>query len=230
MKEMHTRTVRLIGESALQKLENAHVAVFGLGGVGGSAVEALCRAGVSTLSLFDGDSVNESNLNRQIFATCQTVGMKKVLAAKERLLKINPDIKLNLYDTFYTPENSSEYDLSQYDYIIDAVDMVSAKIELAVRAKEASVPLISSMGTGNKLDAAALEVSDIFKTSVCPLARVMRRELKARGIKRLKVVYSKEEPITPKDTEDTRTPASMPFVPNAAGLILAGEVVRDLIG
>lgn len=230
LKERHLRTARLIGEDGVLRLENAHVAVFGLGGVGGSALEALCRAGVGELSLFDGDCVSESNLNRQIIANVQTVGMKKVLAAEKRLLEINPDIKLNLYDVFYTLENSHEFDLSQYDYIIDAVDMVSAKIELAVRAKEAGVPLISSMGTGNKLNAAALEVADIFKTSVCPLARVMRRELKERGVKKLKVVYSREEPITPKDTIDTRTPASLPFVPNAAGLILAGEVVRELIG
>ena len=229
MNEMFTRSENLIGKEALERLENSHVAVFGLGGVGGSVAEALCRAGVGTLSLFDGDKIAKSNLNRQIFATQSTVGAPKVLAAEKRLLDINPDIKLNLYETFYTPENSGEYDLSQYDYIVDAVDMVTAKIELVVRANEAQTPIISSMGTGNKLDAAAFEVSDIFKTSVCPLARVMRKELKERKIKKLKVVYSKEEPIEP-ICEDKRTPASISFVPNAAGLILAGEVVREIIG
>ena len=229
MSEMFVRTENLIGKEALLKLQNAHVAVFGLGGVGGAVAEALCRAGVGALSLFDGDKIAESNLNRQIFATTDTIGMKKVYAAEKRLCSINPDVKLNLYDVFYTPENSNEFDLSQYDYIVDAVDMVTAKIELVLRANEAGVPIISCMGTGNKMDAAAFEVSDIFKTSVCPLCRVMRRELKERGVKKLKVVYSKEEPKLPLQTEDRRTPASISFVPNAAGLVLAGEVVRDII-
>jgi len=227
---MFERTARLIGKDAVLRLQNAHVAVFGLGGVGGSAAEALCRAGVGTLSLFDGDKVCESNLNRQIFATQKSIGKSKVSAAKDRLIDINPDINLKLYEFYYTPENSDEFDFSQFDYIVDAVDMVTAKIELVLKAKVAGVPIISCMGTGNKLDATKFEISDIYKTSVCPLCRVMRKELKSRGIKALKVVYSKEEPITPKDTIDTRTPASISFVPNTAGLILAGEVVRDIIG
>jgi len=230
LKEMFERTARLIGKDAVLRLQNAHVAVFGLGGVGGSAAEALCRAGVGTLSLFDGDKVCESNLNRQIFATQKSIGKSKVSAAKDRLIDINPDINLKLYEFYYTPENSDEFDFSQFDYIVDAVDMVTAKIELVLKAKVAGVPIISCMGTGNKLDATKFEISDIYKTSVCPLCRVMRKELKSRGIKALKVVYSKEEPITPKDTIDTRTPASISFVPNTAGLILAGEVVRDIIG
>jgi len=229
VQEMFERTARLIGTEAVIRLQNAHVAVFGLGGVGGAVAEALCRAGVGALSLFDGDNIAESNLNRQIFATTDTIGMKKVYAAEKRLCSINPDIKLNLYDVFYTPENSNEFDFSHYDYIVDAVDMVTAKIELVLRANEAGVPIISSMGTGNKMDATAFEVSDIFKTSVCPLARVMRKEIKDRGIKKLKVVYSKEEPKLPLQTDDKRTPASISFVPNAAGLILAGEVVKDII-
>ena len=223
------REERLIGKAALNLLKKAHVAVFGIGGVGCAAAEALVRGGVGTLSLFDGDMVAASNINRQLFATVNTVGMPKTAAAKERLTTLNPNVKIIENDFFYTLETADSVDLSQFDYIIDAVDMVTAKIELAVRAKEAGVPLISCMGTGNKLDPTAFEVSDVFKTSVCPLCRVMRKELKGRGIKALKVVYSKEEPIIPKDCEDKRTPASISFVPPVAGMILAGEVIKDLI-
>lgn len=223
------RTERLIGKDALSLLKKAHVAVFGIGGVGGAAAEALVRGGVGSLSLFDGDKVSISNINRQFFATVNTVGMPKTAAAKERLKTLNPDASIIEKNFFYTPETADSVDLSQFDYIIDAVDMVTAKIELAIRANAAGVPIISCMGTGNKLDPTAFEVSDIFKTSVCPLCRVMRKELKDRGIKGLKVVYSKEPPIKPKGTDDARTPASISFVPSVAGMILAGEVIKDLI-
>ncbi len=229
MDEIFERTARLIGKGALATLKKAHVAVFGLGGVGGAAAEALVRGGVGTLSLFDGDKVSVSNINRQFFATVNTVGMPKTAAAIARLKSLNPDVQLFENCFFYTPETADEIDLSQFDYIIDAVDMVTAKIELAVRAKAAGTPLISCMGTGNKLDPMQFEVCDIFKTSVCPLARVMRKELKERGIKKLRVLYSKEQPITPKDTDDARTPASISFVPSVAGMILAGEVIKELI-
>lgn len=230
-----SRTELLLGSDALNKLNKSRVAVFGIGGVGGYAAEALARTGVGTLDLIDNDTVSLTNLNRQIIALHSTIGMYKTQAAKERLLDINPEININTYNMFYMPENSDILDLSEYDYIIDAVDTVSAKIELAVQAQRAGVPIISSMGAGNKLDPTAFEVADIYKTSVCPLAKVMRRELKKRGIKRLKVVYSKEEPIPPKcDSEEQseirrRIPASIAFVPSVVGLIIAGEVVKDLI-
>lgn len=223
------RQNRLIGEKATEKLRNSSVALFGLGGVGGAALEALARAGVGRIAVFDGDKVCASNRNRQLLATADTTGTLKTAAARERVKSINPDIAVEEFPVFYTPENSSEFDLSGYDYIIDAVDTVSAKIELVVKAGESAVPIISCMGTGNKLDASAFEVSDIYKTSVCPLARVMRRELSKRGVKKLKVVYSKENPREPM-SEDKRTPASISFVPNVAGLILAGEVIKDIIG
>lgn len=222
------RQNRLIGKDATEKLRKSSVALFGLGGVGGAALEGLLRAGVGHVAVFDGDNVNPSNRNRQLLATEQTTGTLKTSAAKQRAKSINPDIVVSEFPVFYTPENSGEFDLSQYDYIIDAIDMVSAKIELIMRADECSVPIISCMGTGNKLDATAFEVSDISKTSVCPLCRVMRRELSKRGIKKLKVVYSKEAPRTPLG-EDKRTPSSISFVPNVAGLILAGEVIKDII-
>lgn len=222
------RQNRLIGEDATAKLKSARVALFGLGGVGGAALEGLLRSGVGHIAVFDGDKVALSNRNRQLLATADTTGRLKTTAAKERARIINPDITVSEFPIFYTPENSGEFDLSQYDYIIDAVDMVSAKIELIVRANECGVPIISCMGTGNKLDPTAFEVSDIFKTSVCPLARVMRRELSKKGIKKLKVVYSKEAPLEPLG-EDKRTPASISFVPSVAGLILAGEVIKAII-
>ncbi len=223
------REERLIGKNALLKLKNSRVAVFGLGGVGGAASEALVRGGVGSLYIFDGDNVAASNINRQFFATTDTVGMPKTAAAKKRLLLINPAAEIIENPFFYTPENANSIDFKRFDYIVDAIDMVTAKIELALRAQAANVPIISCMGTGNKLDATAFEVSDIFKTSVCPLCRVMRKELKERGVKKLKVVYSKEEPITPRDTDDKRTPASISFVPPVAGMILAGEVIKDII-
>ncbi len=229
MEHIFERTQRLVGENALQKLKNARVAIFGLGGVGGAALEALARGAVGTIALFDGDTVSLSNRNRQFLATENTTGALKVSAAAERARLINPQIILEEHAVFYTPENADVFDLSEYDYIIDAVDMVSAKIELACRAAACGTPIISCMGTGNKLDAAAFEVSDIYKTSMCPLARVMRRELAKRGIQSLKVVYSKEQPKKPLSTDDARTPASISFVPPVAGMILAGEVIKHII-
>ncbi len=227
MPKLFEREQNLIGAAALERLQNAHVAVFGVGGVGAAAVEALARAGVGTLTLFDGDSVSPSNRNRQLIALESTTGKFKVEVAKARILDINPSAQVAANAVFYTADNADEYDLSQYDYIIDAVDMVSAKIELVVRASALGVPIISSMGTGNKLDPTAFEVCDLFKTSVCPLARVMRRELSKRGITKLSVVYSKEAPREPL-CEDKRTPASISFVPPVAGFILAGEVIKTL--
>ncbi|MBR0360656.1 MAG: tRNA threonylcarbamoyladenosine dehydratase [Clostridia bacterium] len=226
MSEKFIRTRRLLGDTAMDKLKNARVAVFGVGGVGGYVVEALVRSGIGEIDIFDNDTVAESNINRQIIATTETIGRLKVDVAKERALLINPDIKVNSHNCFYMPDNADNYNLAEYSYIVDAIDTVTAKIELIKRAKALDVPIISSMGTGNKLDASMLEVTDIKKTEMCPLARTMRRELKNRGITSLKVVYSKEKPIVPDDGE--RTPASVAFVPAAAGLIIAGEVVKDL--
>lgn len=232
MREEFSRTSMLIGEENVKKLSGCHIAVFGIGGVGGYVVEALARSGVGKLDLIDSDTVNITNINRQIIATHDTLGISKVDAATERVRSINPDIKVSIYNTFYLPENSAEFDFTKYDYIIDAVDTVTAKIEIIVNAKKVGTPVISCMGTGNKLNPTLFEVSDIYKTSVCPLARVMRRELKQRGIKSLKVVYSKEEPIKSEiaDSETGKTvPASISFVPSVAGLIIAGEVIKDLI-
>lgn len=234
MPNQFSRTSLLIGSNAVNKLKNSRVAVFGIGGVGSYTVEALARSGVGTLDLIDNDTVSLTNINRQLIALHSTIGMYKVDAAEKRLYDINPDIKINTYKTFYTPETSADFDFSQYDYIVDAIDTVSGKIELVMQANQAGVPIISSMGAGNKLNAAAFEVADIYKTSVCPLAKVMRRELKKRGIKKLKVVYSKEEPRTPVEESDEnkgmrrQIPASIAFVPSAAGLIIAGEVIKDL--
>lgn len=229
-----TRTEMLLGSEAVHKLKQCRIAVFGIGGVGGYTVEALARSGVGTLDLIDNDTVSITNINRQIIALHSTVGMNKTDAAKKRLLDINPNIKINTYNTFFTPENSGEFNFSQYDYIVDAIDTVSGKIELAVQADKANVPIISSMGAGNKLDPTRFEVSDIYKTSVCPLARVMRRELKKRNIRKLKVVYSKEEALSPKCESDEdsgmkrQTPASIAYVPSVVGLIIAGEVINDI--
>ena len=223
-----SRTERLIGEEAVTRLKEAHVAVFGIGGVGGFVCEALARAGIGTFTLVDKDDVDITNLNRQIIALHSTVGRDKVDVMKERILDINPNAQVNAVKAFYLPENADDFDFSVYDYIVDAVDTVSAKIELVMRAKEAGVPIIASLGTGNKLDATAFRVTDIYKTSVCPLAKVMRKELKARGIEKLKVVYSEEVPIKPEG--DARTPASISFVPPAAGLVIAGEVIKDITG
>lgn len=222
----------MLGEDAMEKLAKARVAVFGLGGVGGMAAEALVRSGIGALDLIDHDKVSVSNINRQIFALHSTVGEYKVDAAIKRLKDINPEVVLRGFQTFYMPENAEAFDFSQYDYVVDAIDTVTAKIELVLQAQAAGVPVISAMGAGNKLDAAGFQVADIYKTSVCPLAKVMRRELKARGVKKLKVVYSKELPYCSGavDENGKRIPASVAFVPPAAGLILAGEVVKDLIG
>jgi len=227
LSQLFERSQNLIGENALANIKNSHVAVFGVGGVGCAAIEALARAGVGSLTIFDGDSVAPSNRNRQLVALESTTGKLKVDAMRDRILDINPKASVTANAVFYTAENADEFDLSQYDYIIDAIDMVSAKIELIVRAKALGVPIISCMGTGNKLDPTAFEVSDIFKTSVCPLARVMRCELSKRGVKKLSVVYSKEAPREP-ICEDKRTPASVSFVPPVAGYILAGEVLKSL--
>ena len=231
------RTQLLLGEGAMEKLNNSRVAVFGVGGVGGYVVEALARSGVGALDLIDDDVVCESNINRQIIAQHSTIGRPKVEVAAERIKDINPDCRVAVYKTFYTPETAGEFDFSQYDYVVDAIDTVTGKIALVMQAEESGTPIISSMGAGNKLDATAFKVADIYKTSVCPLARVMRRELKKRGIKKLKVVYSEEEALTPlaEDSDEGSghmkrvTPGSVAFVPSAAGLIIAGEVVKDLV-
>lgn len=229
------RTELLLGEEAMRRLAKARVAVFGVGGVGGFAVEALARSGVGRLDLIDSDRVDLTNINRQIIATSDTVGEYKVDAAKARVLSINPECIVNTHRVFFLPETASGFDLSVYDYIIDAVDTVSAKLELALGAQKANTPIISAMGAGNKLDPTAFEVCDISKTSVCPLARVMRAECKKRGIKKLKVVYSKEQPTRPvskvdPDNPNRRdTPASISFVPSVVGLIIAGEVIKDIV-
>lgn len=259
MQEQFSRTMLLIGEEALEKLQKSHVAVFGIGGVGGYVVEALARSGIGSFDLVDSDIVAMSNINRQIIATHKTLGMYKVDAAKERVFEINPYAKVNVYKTFYLPENAGAFDFTRYDYVVDAIDTVTGKLQLAEEAARCKTPIISSMGAGNKMDGAAFEVADIFETSVCPLAKVMRRELKKRGIEHLKVVYSKETPIIPHDfenfekkeakdaeekvTEEKATgekvtegktvhkrqiPGSMAFVPSVAGLIMAGEIVKDL--
>lgn len=228
------RSELLLGAGSTEKLKNSKVIVFGVGGVGSYTVEALARAGIGSITIVDNDDVAESNINRQLIATTSTVGQSKVEVAKKRILDINPDCKVTAIKEFVTKDNTDIFGLADYDYIVDAIDTVSAKIALAVEADTKSIPMISSMGTGNKLDGTRFEVSDIYKTSVCPLARVMRYELKKRGVKRLKVVYSKEEPLTPTATEPAngakrQTPGSVPFVPGVAGLIIGGEVIKDLI-
>lgn len=250
MLNQFSRTELLIGSDAVQKLKNSRVAIFGVGGVGGYAVEALARSGIGTIDVVDDDKVCLTNINRQIIATHQTIGKYKVDAAEERIKQINPECVVNKHQMFYSPETAAEFDFSKYDYVVDAIDTVTGKIALVMQARECGTPIISSMGAGNKMDPTAFEVSDIFKTSVCPLARVMRYELKKRGVKNLKVVYSKEKPIMP--AEDSANscrenfacpqgtkhkcnarraiPGSNAFVPSAAGLIIAGEVVKDLIG
>ena len=229
---MFSRTALLIGEEGLEKLKKARVAVFGVGGVGGYVVEALVRSGVGTLDLIDKDVVSVSNLNRQIIALQSTVGMLKTEAAEGRAKDINPDVVIHKHNVFYLPETANDFDFSQYDYVVDAIDTVSGKIALVEQAKAVNTPVISSMGAGNKLDPTAFEVADISKTSVCPLARVMRRELKKRGIEHLKVVYSREEPLPSAliDEESGKTvPGSIAFVPSVVGLIIASEVIMDLI-
>lgn len=229
--EKFSRSVLILGDTGIEKLKKSRIAVFGVGGVGGHAIEALARSGVGKIDIFDSDTVSVSNFNRQIIATEKTLGAPKVDAARDRILEINPLCEVLAHNVFYSADNASLYDLSVYDYVIDAIDSVGSKIELIMRAKAANVKIISSMGTGNKLDPTMLEISDISKTSVCPLARVMRRELRARGIERLKVLYSKEEPIkkTVDDGSSRHAPGSVSFVPSVAGLIIAGEVIKDIV-
>ena len=234
-----SRTELLVGREAMNTLQNARVAVFGVGGVGGYTVEALARSGVGAWELIENDTVSLTNLNRQIIALHSTVGRAKVEVCRERILDINPECRVTIHQTFFLPETSDRFDFSQYDYVVDAIDTVKGKLELALKAQEAGVPIISSMGAGNKLDPTAFEVCDISKTSVCPLARVMRLECRKRGIKKLKVVYSKEQAVRPfadiaaevREEDDVRRdiPGSMAFVPSVAGLIIAGEVIKELL-
>ena len=237
MLEEFSRTEMLIGKEGMQKLQDAKVAIFGIGGVGSYVVEGLVRAGISSFILVDNDEVSISNLNRQIIATRKTIGMAKVEASKDRILEINPNANVEIYKEFFMPNSKAFFD-ETVDYIVDCIDTVTGKIELVIRANNLNIPIISSMGTGNKLDPTKFEVTDIFKTEVCPLARVMRKELKNKGIKKLKVVYSKEEPIKiEKNLENSKmefenkkiVPGSISFVPSVAGLIIAGEVIKDLI-
>ena len=250
MLDQFSRTELIFGKENMEKLSRARVAIFGIGGVGGFTAEALARSGIGTLDLIDDDKVCLTNINRQIFATRKTVGRLKVDVARERLLDINPDMTVNTYKTFYMPETAAQFDFTQYDYVVDAIDTVTGKIELVMNADKCSVPIICSMGAGNKVDPTRFEVADIYSTSVCPLARVMRYELKKRGIRRLKVVYSKEKPIPPSEdmaisckqhcicppgtarkcTRRNQVPGSNAFVPSVAGLIIAGEVIKDITG
>ena len=248
MLNQFSRTDLLLGKEAMDKLQNSRVAVFGIGGVGGYVCEALVRSGIGAFDLIDDDKVCLTNLNRQIIATKKTVGQYKTEVMRDRILEINPKAEVIIHNCFYLPENADDFDFSEYDYVVDAVDTVTAKLELIMRAKESGTPVISSMGAGNKLDASAFRVADIYKTKVCPLAKVMRRELKKRGVKKLKVVYSEEQPIRPvedmaiscrshcicppgakhKCTERRDIPGSVAFVSSVVGLIIAGEVVKDL--
>lgn len=250
MLNQFSRTQLLLGKDAMEKLAHARVAVFGIGGVGGYTVEALVRSGIGEIDLIDDDKVCLTNINRQIYATRKTIGKYKVDVAAERIAEINPEVVVHTYKTFFTPETAGEFDFSAYDYVVDAIDTVTGKIELVMQAEKAGVPIICSMGAGNKLNPAAFEVADIYKTSVCPLAKVMRHEMKKRGIKHLKVVYSKEKPIKPEDdlsiscktgcvcppgtvrkcTARRQVPGSTAFVPSVVGLIIAGEIVTDLVG
>lgn len=226
MRESMERTAYLIGADGVNRLAGKHVALFGVGGVGGYVAEALGRAGVGKITLIDKDTVSESNINRQIIATYATIGQAKTEVMAVRLRSINPDIHVECRDCFFLPDTADTFDFTAYDYVVDAVDTVTAKLELVKRANAAGVPIISCMGTGNKLDPSRFEIADISKTSVCPLAKVMRRELRQRGITHLKVLYSKEEPIK---TEGTVVPGSISFVPPVAGLMIAGEVIKDLL-
>jgi tRNA A37 threonylcarbamoyladenosine dehydratase len=229
MDERFSRTELLLGSFGMQKLKNARIIVFGVGGVGGYAVEALSRSGIGNITLVDSDTVSLTNINRQIIATSETVGQYKTDAFRQRISQINPECKDTVINSFYSPENADEIDLAEYDYIIDAIDTVSSKIELIVRAKAVGVPIISSMGAGNKLDPCAFKVSDIYKTAVCPLAKAVRVALKKKGIKKLKVVYSEETPCVSAMENGKRVPASCAFIPSVAGLIVASEVIKDLI-
>lgn len=250
MLNQFSRTELIFGKEAMEKLAASRVAIFGIGGVGGFTAEALARSGIGALDLIDDDRVCLTNINRQIFATRKTVGKLKIDVARERLLDINPDMTINTYKTFYMPETAGQFDFTQYDYVVDAIDTVTGKIELVLNADKCRTPIICSMGAGNKVDPTKFEVADIYSTSVCPLARVMRYELKKRGIRRLKVVYSKEKPIPPvedmaisckehcicppgtarKCTQRNQVPGSNAFVPSVVGLIIAGEVIKDITG
>lgn len=249
MPDQFSRTELLIGSSGMDRLKNARVAIFGIGGVGGYTAEALARSGIGTLDLIDDDKVCLTNLNRQIYALHSTIGKYKVDVAKERILDINPEAKVHAWQTFYLPDTADQFDFKEYDYVVDAIDTVTGKLALVQQAEAAGTPIISSMGAGNKLDPTAFQVADIYKTSVCPLARVMRRELKKRGIRRLKVVYSTEPAIEPAASDENscktgcvcppgsartcaqrrQVPGSTAFVPSVAGLIIASEVVKDLL-
>lgn len=239
MENQFTRTELLLGSDSMEKLKNARVAVFGVGGVGGYVVEALARSGVGHIDIIDNDTVSITNINRQIIATLSSVGKYKVDVMKERIMDINPDAEINAFRCFYLPETKDQFDFSRYDYVVDAVDTVTAKIQLIMQAKESGTKIICSMGAGNKLNPAMFEVADISETSVCPLARVMREACKKRGIRKVKVVYSKEKPIKPKKSDEPAmqnpqagrrdTPGSTAFVPSAAGLLIASEVVKDII-
>ena len=226
MSEQFQRSAALLGTDAMTRLHHARVAVFGVGGVGGYVCEALVRSGVGTLDVFDKDDVSVTNLNRQIIALHSTLGQDKVSVITARMHDINPDVVIHEHKLFYLPENADEIDLTAYDFVVDAVDTVAAKIELAVRCEQLGIPIIAAMGAGNKLDPSMLQIADIYKTSVCPLAKVIRKGLKDRGIKDVKVLYSREEPVR----TGLRTPASVSFVPSVAGLIIAGEVIKDLAG
>ena len=233
--EQFFRTEMLLGREAMERLARARVAVFGIGGVGGYTVEALARGGIGAIDVIDSDTVGLSNLNRQILATHSTLGLPKVEAARRRILDINPACRVTVHQVFYTPETAHQFDFSQYDYIIDAIDTVTGKLQLVAAAKEAGRPIICCMGTGNKLDGSAFRVADISKTTMCPLARIMRKELGKRGIRHLKVVFSTEEAMTPAGWEEEaaaigkrQIPGSVSFVPGAAGLMLAGEVIKDI--
>lgn len=233
MEEQFSRTERMLGEARMERLRRSRVAVFGIGGVGGYAVEALARTGIGTLDLIDSDTVCASNLNRQIIALHSTLGMYKVDAAAARIHDICPDTEVNVHRCFFLPETAGQFDFTQYDYVIDAIDTVKGKIEIVMQAQAAGTPMISCMGAGNKMDPTAFRIADIYETKVCPLARVMRTELRKRGVRSLKVVYSEEQPWMPRnaqDTEEARVPGSNAFVPSAAGLMLAGAVIRDLAG
>ena len=248
MLNQFSRTELIFGKEAMKKLGKSRVAVFGIGGVGGYAVEALIRSGIGEIDLIDDDKICLTNINRQVYATRKTVGQYKVDVAEQRILEINPIAVVRTYKTFYTPETASQFDFSEYDYIVDAIDTVTGKLELVLQAEKTNTPIISSVGAGNKLDPTAFEVADIYETSVCPLARVMRTELRKRGIQHLKVVYSKEQPLTPiedmsiscrthcicppgtarKCTQRRQVPGINAFVPSVVGLIIAGEVIKDL--
>lgn len=236
MSERFSRTAMLLGEEALKKLQGSHIAVFGIGGVGSYTAEALVRGGVGKITVVDSDIVSESNINRQLFATCATVGESKVEVAAKRLCEINPNVEVIKRNEFFLPENAANFDFSQYDYVVDAVDTVKAKLALVECCESAGVPIICAMGAGNKLDPTAFTVADIYKTTVCPLARVMREQLKKRGIKKLKVVYSKEKPLVPHTSAEEipdgckrhSLPGSVSFVPPVVGMIMAGEVIKDI--